>query len=211
MEITVVVVGQNQTNCYLLSQEGKCIIIDPGDHPDLILEIIEKNNLEISGIINTHGHFDHILGNNEIMNKVNTELMINEFDIDYLLDPFKNLSAYILNRPFYSKSPTRILYDGDIVKFGNDEILCIHTPGHTPGSSCFYIEKQKIIFTGDTLFKFSFGRVDLVGGDAEKMKKSLKKLYSTIPGDTLCLPGHGESFMMKDLTNWLENILREEF
>jgi glyoxylase-like metal-dependent hydrolase (beta-lactamase superfamily II) len=207
MKIKVVTLGDNNTNCYIITEGNECIIVDPGDHPDLLLEIIQKENLEVKYIINTHGHFDHILGNNELKEKTNGNLTIHKNDSEMIQNPFKNLSAYILSTPFYSLPPDIELNDGDEIKIGNKKLLTIHTPGHTKGSSCFYIEDEKILLTGDTLFKFSYGRTDFIDGNQEEIINSLKRLYNEIPDEVTCLPGHGEIFKMSEIKEWLKSVI----
>ncbi|MBI2597580.1 MAG: MBL fold metallo-hydrolase [Candidatus Diapherotrites archaeon] len=90
-------------------------------------------------------------------------------------------------------------------KIGSFELKAIHTPGHTEGSSCFFEKKQKLLFSGDTMFKHTHGRVDLAGGNAKQISESLKKLYNSLPNDTQVFPGHGE-FTTLGAEKWIEDF-----
>ncbi len=206
MNIETFVLGDFEVNCYVVWDGNLGVVFDPGDHPDLIIEFLKEKNVSPIYVVNTHAHFDHILGNNLLVSSTGAKLVINEFDSEMLTDAFYNLSAY-MSKPFYSVKPSLVLKDGDRLNFLNEEIVCIHTPGHTPGSSCFYFTDKKIVFTGDTLFKFSYGRTDLIGGNEIQMYNSLKKLYYTLDDNDLCFPGHGESFKFGEIKLWLKESL----
>ncbi|MFN4244541.1 MAG: MBL fold metallo-hydrolase [Brevinematia bacterium] len=207
MNVEVFVLGDLSTNSYVLWDEGIGIVFDPGDHPDLIMQFLEENNISLLYVLNTHAHFDHILGNNLLVSSTKARLGVNELDSEILTNAFYNLSAY-MSKPFYSVKPSLLLKDGDKLEFLDKEIFCIHTPGHTPGSSCFYLPTENIIFTGDTLFKFSYGRTDLLGGNEVEMENSLRKLYYMLNDEDICFPGHGERFKFREVKLWLKEILR---
>ncbi|MCS7299216.1 MAG: MBL fold metallo-hydrolase [Spirochaetia bacterium] len=208
MKIQIFILGATQTNSYLVWQNNSGIVIDPGEHPDLILEFITKNNINLEYVINTHGHFDHIIGNNFLISKTGAKLVVNREDTSMLLDPFYNLSAY-MDKPFYSFKPDVEVKDGDKIDSSYKEFSFIHTPGHTPGSTCIYLPDDNIVFVGDTIFKFSYGRTDLPGGNERDLRNSIKRLLSILKDDDLCLPGHGESFRFGEVRKWLENLLGE--
>lgn len=206
MNIKVFVQGICETNCFLVWDGSEGIIIDPGGSPEELMKFLEKNSIALKYVINTHAHFDHILGNNLLVASTGAKLVVNRLDVDALRDPFFNLSAYFLE-PFSSIEPDILMDDGDRLEFGGGEVVCIHTPGHTPGSSCFCFPEQKVVFTGDTLFKFSYGRVDFPGGDSGKMMSSLRKLLSAFEDDYMCYPGHGEMFRFGDVRSWLGEVM----
>lgn len=206
MNIEIFVLGYLETNCYLVWNDKEAVVFDPADHPDLILDFLKSKNLELKYVINTHAHFDHILGNNFLLSNTNAELVINKYDSEFLTNPFYNLSAY-MTKPYYSKPSTVLVDDNTVLEVGGEKFICIHTPGHTPGSSCFYFENKNVIFTGDTLFKFSFGRTDFVGGNEKLLIESLKKLFNILKDDDLCFPGHGDSFKFGEVKEWLKNLL----
>lgn len=208
MKIQVFVLGSTQTNCYIVWENNIGIVVDPGEHPDLILEFITKNNIKLEYVINTHGHFDHIVGNNFLVSRTGAKLVVNGEDTRMLLDPFYNLSAY-MDKPFYSFKPDIEVKDGDKISVLGSEFSFIHTPGHTPGSTCMYLPDENIVFVGDTIFKFSYGRTDLPGGSERDLKDSIKRLLSILKDDDLCLPGHGDSFKFGEVREWLENLVGE--
>lgn len=179
-------------NCYLVwdenSKEG--IIVDPGYvNIDRIRNLIKKENIHIKAIVNTHGHWDHIYGNQEIMDLTKAPLIINEADVRCLTDSIYNLSHnYIGN--FTSPLANQTIAEGDVIKLANTVLKVIETPGHTPGSIVIF--NEEIALTGDTLFFGSIGRSDFLGGNKEDMIKSLEKLKKEIPKTATILSGHGK-------------------
>jgi len=188
MKIITLVVGEMETNCYLIGCEKtkEALIIDPGSHPRLILGTLEKNNWQAKLIILTHGHGDHMLGSKEL----NLPLAIHRDDEESLTDPWKNLSA-VFGSPFVLRAPERILVEGDIIEVGEIKLRVIHTPGHTPGSICLLSESQDLVFTGDTLFADGVGRTDLPGGSEKKLWQSIQEKLFILPETIRIYPGHG--------------------
>jgi glyoxylase-like metal-dependent hydrolase (beta-lactamase superfamily II) len=180
MIIHTVRVGPIETNCYLVEDETtkEALIVDPGDEAEKILEVIKKNGLKPRYIVNTHGHFDHITGNLKLKEKTGAPVLSHE------LDAF--LIALTLPLP-----PDNFLKDGDRLKVGRLTFTVIHTPGHTPGGICLYCEKEKTLFSGDTLFYGTTGRTDLPYASEKDMGISFKKLL-TLPDETKVYPGHGQ-------------------
>jgi len=175
MEIKLLVVGPLLTNCYLLISKGELSVIDPGGDKEEILQEVKRTKAKIKYIINTHGHPDHVLANQEIKKETGAEILIHEEEREFII--FK---------------ADRFLKDGDEIKIADSVLEVLHTPGHTKGSICLL--DQDFIFTGDTLFKDGYGRTDLPGGSQEELEKSLEKLKKILrPGITV-YPGHGEIF-----------------
>jgi len=168
-----VVVGEIQTNCYLLVSEDKkeMIVVDPGGEAEKILEEIKKLNTKVKYIINTHYHFDHVLVNFEIKKATGAKLLIHENEKEYI-----------------EFEADRYLKEGDKIKIGQDELDVILTPGHSPGSICLI--GDGFIVTGDTLFHDGIGRTDLAGGSDDEMEKSLKRLDEIIKPGMKVYPGH---------------------
>ena len=184
MLIKTLPVGQLETNCYIIVDEitRRCAIVDPGAESNTIMDYIESNNLIPHAILLTHGHFDHRMALDPILEEVTDvyayihELEIaSEFD-----DPHYKLQDNG-EMTFYA--------EGDVIKVGTLEIFVMETPGHTAGSVTLRCEK--VLFTGDTLFRDSCGRTDL-NGSMEDMLLSLKRL-SDLKGDYEVYPGHAES------------------
>lgn len=196
------------TNCYVLSSEGKCIIVDPGGEPERIVEEIDRENLKPTHIISTHGHFDHILSGRALEMKYGTGIMLHEDDRTLLNDPDLSPDNFIPGLEYVL--PENIIFwkDTEELNLSGHKLTLIHTPGHTPGSSI--IAGDGFILTGDTLFKLSIGRTDL-GGDESQIVESLKKIISYGEA-TKIYPGHGESsdIRFEILNNsYVRNIIKK--
>ena len=185
MLVKTFTVGMLSTNCYVASsQETKeAIIIDPGldfsSEAEPILDYIASNKLNVKFIVNTHGHDDHIKGDEFFHQKFNVPICIHILDEHFIEDLEKSIF------------PPNILFkDGNLIKVGNETLKVLHTPGHTPGSICLF--DKKLVFTGDTLFAGGIGRTDFPGGSISEMRNSLKKLME-LPLNLLLYPGHGEN------------------
>lgn len=196
MNIYRIPAGVYAANCYVVfsdeSNEG--IIVDPGGDIDDIIKIIDENKVNVKFIVLTHGHGDHIGGVTELKRKYNVPLMVHEDDVELLSDASKNLSLNMVMGSI-ELIPDRILKDEDIIEFGDLKALVIHTPGHTKGGICLKIHDHLI--TGDTLFKGSIGRSDLLGGDYETLLNSIRTKLLVLPDNTIVLPGHGQQSTIK--------------
>ena len=183
MLIKTLPVGQLETNCYIVVDDHtrRCAIIDPGAESNTILDYIEANNLSPQVIMLTHGHFDHCMALDSILDEIDVHAYIHELEI-----------ASDNDDPHYKlkdNGKMTIYSEGDVIKIGGLEILVMETPGHTPGSVTLCCDRA--LFTGDTLFRDSCGRTDL-GGSMEEMLVSLKRL-SDLEGDYEIYPGHAQS------------------
>ena len=169
-------------NIYLT--EG--IMIDAGCSP-ADLEAIRKSKIEIKAILLTHGHWDHIIAINELKKLTGAPIYCHEAEKQMLEDASINRSAFRDKK--IEITPDKLFKDGDT--FGNFRV--IHTPGHTVGGVCYYDEKAKVLFTGDTLFKEGVGRTDLPAGNHELLLKGIAEKLFILPDDTTVFPGHGKS------------------
>jgi len=187
-------VGVNFTNCYLIGKKNsKAIVIDPGDEIDKIMALVEKNNVEVEKIINTHGHFDHISANNELKEKTNAEVYIHEKDKEALVNPEKNLSTHLGQKNLVElKEADHILREGDTVQIEDYSFEVLHTPGHSPGSISLYDSNKKILISGDTIFSMGVGRTDFPGCSQEKLINSIENKLLSLPDETKVYPGHGQ-------------------
>lgn len=186
MIIERIVVGQLETNCYILADEKtkEAVIIDPGDSYSKIQKKIDKLGLKPLCVINTHGHGDHI-GANE---KFKLPVWIHKLDADFLTDPAKNLSgAFYMD--IYSPKASKLLQGGEKFKVGSLELEIIHTPGHTPGGIC--VKCDGVLFSGDTLFYQSIGRTDIPMASTEDLLESIKTKLMVLDDSTVVYPGHG--------------------
>lgn len=167
-------------NTYVVYDEmKKCLIIDPGIDDTNIIDFITSNNLDVKGILLTHGHFDHIRGLNLISKHFVCPLYIHESDISCLSDSTLNAS-YLDNCVFQTEVKPEIIHDGDVLKLLSKDITVIHTPFHTQGSVCFYVKEEGLLFSGDTLFRGSIGRFDFINSDFHSIKPSLNKLKNCL-------------------------------
>ena len=191
LQIDSVVVGGVGTNCYIVRKEGseRCVVVDPGDDGDKIGRFIQKNGLALEDILLTHGHFDHVLGIAELTACAGGRICAYEGENELLLDAGLNVSA-MTGRPASIQADV-LLKDGQVYETAGMSFRVIHTPGHTKGSCCFYMEKEKVLFCGDTLFFESIGRSDLPTGNGRELVESLREKVLTLPPDVQAYTGHG--------------------
>lgn len=187
MQIETLVVSIFATNCYLVScrESGEGLVIDPGAEGKRILRVIEKSGLNITGIVNTHGHVDHTGANGRLKEALQAPLLLPAKELESYGNPRLGLKI-IFGRP---APPDRLLEEGDELSFGKQRLAVIETPGHTAGSISLY--GGGAVFTGDALFAGSIGRTDLAGGSQELLIRSIKKKLLTLPPQTAVYPGHG--------------------
>jgi len=184
-----------QENTYLLyNEEKECIIIDPGCYFDAEKEelksYIQVNKLIPRLLLNTHCHLDHVFGNKFIAEEYNLTLKAHLLEKEILeLAPAFGL---MFNLPFDNYQGEVIyLKEGESISLGEDKLKIIHSPGHSPGSICFYCEKQHFIIGGDVLFQNSIGRTDLPYGNHEELLRNIKEKLFLLPEDVKVYPGHG--------------------
>jgi len=184
-------VGSFAANCYLVScQETKeAVLIDPGAEAKKILQIVKEAGVTVKYVLNTHGHIDHMGADAEVSQALGAPLYIHEGDKALIENPRDDLAAYQgVAKPAKADG---FLRDGEIISFGKAQLKVLATPGHSPGSVCFYNEKEKVLFSGDTLFAGSIGRTDFPGGSFPQIISSIKEKLLVLPEDTVVLPGHG--------------------
>lgn len=196
MKIQRFVCNMIQENCYVLSDDSnECVIVDCGAWYDTerkaILAYIRDNHLVPKHLLCTHGHCDHNFGNNTIFDEFALGPEVHKDD-ESLMNKLPQQSMMFIGAvpPYPFPAISRLLDDGDTITFGQHTIKVIHTPGHSRGSVCFYIEDEHILLTGDTLFHLSIGRTDLEGGSMMQIIQSLRSL-AQLPDETQVLPGHG--------------------
>ncbi len=184
-----------QENTYVLYNDSKeCIIIDPGcyfdEEKDTIKNFIYQKQLVPKFLLNTHCHLDHVFGNKFIAEEYNLNLKTHPLEKGMLeLAP---TSGLMYNLPFDNYSGEIIpLVEGDVVKLGEDELKVIEAPGHSPGSICFYCEKQGFLIGGDVLFQNSIGRTDLPGGSHNQLINNIKEKLLILPKNVVVYSGHG--------------------
>ncbi len=195
MKILKYSVGQLQANCYFLIEDNSCIIIDPGDEGSFLIEEIARKNLKPVAILLTHGHFDHVMAVGEIQASFDIPAYMNVEDM-FLIKRLEETAKHFLG---YKPAiiPPKITPLTEKLRITSYELRIIQTPGHTPGSCCFYFKSDSMIFTGDTLFKSAIGSYDHSYSNKEKLFQSLRNLKK-LPEETEVYPGHGESTLIID-------------
>ena len=193
------------SNSYLLVDEesGEAAIVDPAWYGEVVKNALDGENITLKYVLLTHGHFDHIFGVYGLQTERGAKVVIHSKDAGHLLDPKKSLAEGNFPEKQYPVSADILLKDGDVLKLGNEEIKVMSTPGHTEGSVCYILEKDRVIISGDTLFCMTAGRTDFPGGSDEKMIESLKRLIA-LDGDYRVLPGHNRETTLESerKRNW---------
>ena len=179
------------TNCYIIKDEEtkETMVIDPGGECDKIIELIDILEAKIKYIYLTHCHGDHIGAVEELRQKLGGKILIHTEDYEGLKNPEINLTGLMSNNIVSIEADSRV-NDNDILHVGKLEFKVIHTPGHTKGGSSLYCEKEKMLFSGDTLFKGMWGRTDLPTGSFEDIIKSITNKLLVLPDETIVYPGH---------------------
>jgi hydroxyacylglutathione hydrolase len=187
---------------YLIVDARKeAILVDPSMGEKVALDAVREQGLRVVEILNTHGHGDHIAGNAAVKEATRARLAIHRLD-EYRLDATRRPPSTLQVPPataddLMDEGPLRFVADLDLV--------ALHTPGHTEGSTCFYLASEKALFTGDVLFKGNIGRIDLPGGDKALMERSLARV-AALPPDTRVYPGHGEQTTIGSELTWLKGF-----
>ncbi len=181
-------------NCYIVSKTDEAFIIDPGGDAEKIIRAAK--NFDVRYILLTHAHFDHIGGLNEVKEAFpEAKTAVHKLEKEWLYSAELNLSENFGLDSVYEQNVDIELEDGMALDFAGTKIKVLHTPGHTPGSTCFYMENsgKPVLFSGDTLFRSSIGRTDFPGGSGRKIVESIKTKLLTLPDETVVYPGHDEN------------------
>ena len=189
----------DKTNCYIVEDENtkETMVIDPGGDVDSIIELLDILDAKLKYIYLTHCHGDHIAGTKELKEKKGGKILIQRFDADGLHDSSINLRKYI-GLTSENLEADSIVDDNDLIHIGELEFRVIHTPGHTKGGSCLYCEEEKLLFSGDTLFKGTWGRTDLPTSDFVSIINSITNKLLVLPDETIVYPGHGQPTRIRD-------------
>ena len=205
MKIQPFTLGEVATNTYVVyGDESDAILIDAPDKIDKVITFLHQNGLNLTHILLTHAHFDHVMGLGAVLKEFPKARVFVACEDDFFLRNKGEGNIELLSKafPFMLTAFKRYLDElPQTYSFYSDSILSfrvIRTPGHTKGSVCLYDEKERILFSGDTIFKGSYGRTDFPGGDQRELFTSIKELIKTVKDDTLVLPGHGEFTSIKD-------------
>jgi glyoxylase-like metal-dependent hydrolase (beta-lactamase superfamily II) len=187
---------------YVIADDrGDAILIDPSRGEAQAMATVRAHGLRILEIVNTHGHQDHVFDNARMQEQTRARIAIHAADA-YRLDPATRPASQL-------QPPTSVADDliaeGPLPYLRDIELVAIHTPGHTEGSTCFHLPKDGILFSGDLLFAGNVGRIDLPGGDAGQMEASLARI-ATLPPATRVFPGHGPATTIGDELHWLRGF-----
>jgi glyoxylase-like metal-dependent hydrolase (beta-lactamase superfamily II) len=190
MNIYKFTVGNFAVNNYLIHpvDSSKAILFDAGDEPEPILKKIDELSLELVYLVNTHGHSDHIMGNEVIIEQTGAQLLIHELDKPFLSNPQLNLSAF-LGAELKSPKANRLLQGGDIVSLEDLDFKVLHTPGHTPGHISLVCDGEA--FVGDVIFQGSIGRTDFPKSSSQQLIRTIRTKIYNLPDQTNLYPGHG--------------------
>lgn len=193
LELQKCVLGMVFTNCYFLKNKetGELLIIDPADAPEKIFQKVEEMQGRPVGILLTHGHYDHILAAEAVKEQYQIKIYACAQEQEMLREPSMNMSGY--GGRSTSIKPDVLLHDLEVFTAAGFSIQMLHTPGHTPGSCCYYLKEEGVLFSGDTLFYGSVGRTDFEGGSTADIVRSLHKLVDNLPEETEVFPGHDAS------------------
>ncbi len=190
MEVKTLVVGELDTNCYILYNAvgGEAYVVDPGDEAERILHTLVELAVQVKGVILTHVHFDHILAVKAVCRETGALLLVGAGDKPALIDTHRSLFDYFGRQNAFYLQADRLLQEGDTLPLGDENLTVLETPGHTPG--CICLDDGHILISGDTLFAQSVGRTDFPGGHGPTLMRSLARLMA-LEGDRTVYPGHG--------------------
>lgn len=194
MKIMYMVLGPFMTNTYILYNEATMegLVVDPSFSPQQYIKAIEEKKIHLTSIFLTHAHVDHMAGMNELRKAFpEARMYMDKRDRPFLRDPERNLS-YMFPTPTLVDDADVWVKDGDEIVTSGYTFQVIDTSGHTPGGISFYLKKEGIVFTGDSLFQGSIGRTDFPGGSMKELTGSIRKNLFTLPDSTVVLSGHGE-------------------
>jgi glyoxylase-like metal-dependent hydrolase (beta-lactamase superfamily II) len=194
MKIDRLILGDFQTNCYVVRTEEsarECLVIDTGLESRDMVAFLAQHDLTPKAVILTHGHVDHIAGLTALRSKFpGLRVYIHKLDGPMLTDSQANLSEMTM-QPFETVPADVLLEDGVTVEEAGIVLKVLHTPGHTPGGICLYAETEAVVFAGDTLFADGVGRTDFPGGDWNRLLDSIRTKLFILPERTVVCPGHG--------------------
>jgi glyoxylase-like metal-dependent hydrolase (beta-lactamase superfamily II) len=196
MKIDTLVLGDYQTNCYVLREsedDKECVVIDPGFSAHVLIEFLEANELKPEKIWLTHGHSDHIAGIPLLKeNYDDLPVWAPQNDADMVVDDRLNL-AFFTGVSLNLEPPEKLFDVGDTLAFATLQFDVLETPGHTPGGVSLHGQKESVVFSGDALFAGSIGRTDFPGGDHDLLIRMIREYLFSLPEDTVVYPGHGPS------------------
>lgn len=200
--VEIIPTGQLQANCYIFwnTITRAAFVVDPGYKSSKVTSYIDGNNLDVQSIFITHVHFDHNFGSGSLRKHLSTKLskqipiLCPRDDAEFWIPNVKFAEMFGVDKPAdYPEGPDSTFTEKDEFEVGGGFTMkVLLTPGHTPGSSILYIPKANIAFTGDTIFAQGCGRSDFPGGSAVELRRSIRRIYNTLPEDMVVYSGHGD-------------------
>lgn len=198
MKIEKFVLGSLGTNCYFIKNEQtkELVIVDPATCPDYLVSHIKNGGYTPKAIFLTHSHFDHVMGIDGFVKEFCIPVYLHEAEQELLADPELNLSTMFGAN--YTYRQVKCLKDGEVLEVAGFSFEIIHTPGHTAGGCCYYVESEGVLISGDTLFCQSVGRSDFPTGSMSTLVHSIKEKLFCLPDDTMVYPGHNDLTSIAD-------------
>ena len=198
MKIERFVLGSLGTNCYLLENEEtkEVVIVDPATCPEYVINHVKSSGYTPKAILLTHAHYDHVMGIDGWVKEFGIPVYLHEEEKEVLADPGLNLSTMFGYS--YSYGQGKGLKDGEVLRIAGFTFEVIHTPGHTNGGCCYYEASQKVLMSGDTLFRYSVGRSDFPTGNGKLLAESIRGKLFCLPEDVKVYPGHEEETCIGD-------------
>lgn len=190
MKIERFVLGPIETNCYVVVNEDtkECFAVDMAYCPKAYVDHIREQGYQMKALFLTHGHFDHIMGLDALLEEYPVPVYVHEAEKGLIADPKTNLSLTYTNG--YVFEDATYVTDGQKIAAAGVTFEVLFTPGHTSGGCCYYAETENMLFSGDTLFRCSVGRSDLPTGDETTLIRSIKEKLLVLPENTVVYPGH---------------------
>jgi glyoxylase-like metal-dependent hydrolase (beta-lactamase superfamily II) len=199
IQILQLPLGPLQTNCYILACEDtlKAAVIDPAWNGRAITATLDEQGWEVTHILLTHAHFDHVGGLAELKQTIGAPIYIHPEAVTMLQQSTMSAAFFQLRIPD-PPPPDEFLSEGQVLSVGNINVHVLFTPGHAPGHVSFYLPEHHVIFDGDVLFQQGIGRTDLPGGDYETLMKSIREKVMVLPDETRVFSGHGSATTISD-------------
>lgn len=196
MKVEKFVTGIISTNCYLVVNEEtkQTVIIDPAACPDYLMGHIKSEGYQVEAILLTHGHFDHTMGIDGFQKEFPVPVYVHEAEAETLANPALNLSGVYTEG--YTFSGSTYVKDGQVLHLAGYEFQVLHTPGHTPGGVCYYVESEQVLFSGDTLFHGSVGRTDFPNSSMSDLVRGIQEKLLSLPDEVKVYPGHMDETSM---------------
>ncbi len=189
MKIRMFPLSAYQANCYLLSQGGKAVIVDPGDFSQVIVDILDKENLQVTHILITHVHLDHFYAASAFADLTGAEVYISPEDAHLIREEVDGWKECLYSKPC---GPVKYKpFTAGTHDYLGEACEVLPTPGHTPGSLTLHFPARQVAFVGDVIFAGSVGRTDFNGGDSATLMNSIKEIIFKFPEPTTLYTGHG--------------------